>query len=140
MSEVYNFKRLSEVDVQEAPTDATTVLAVEDGLVKQIPAGKFGGGSGGGGAGNFIVNVAIDESMSATGADKTFAEIVAALQGGCIPSAYIAMGDVIMVLPFTNGAIAEALVFSLFVPMSGILSLTCLADDTWELDMVSLGG
>ena len=39
----YNFKKLSEVDVQDKPSENTTVMAFESGQPKQIPASEFGG-------------------------------------------------------------------------------------------------
>ena len=39
----YNFKNLNEVDLQEKPTENTTVIAFESGQPKQIPASEFGG-------------------------------------------------------------------------------------------------
>ena len=38
----YNFKKLSEVDVQDKPSENTTVMAFESGQPKQIPASEFG--------------------------------------------------------------------------------------------------
>ena len=39
----YEFKKLNEVERQDAPTENTTVMAFENGTPKQIPAGEFGG-------------------------------------------------------------------------------------------------
>ena len=39
----YNFKKLSEVDVQDKPSENTTVMAFESGQPKQLPASEFGG-------------------------------------------------------------------------------------------------
>lgn len=40
---VYDFKKLSEVEAQDKPTENTTVMAFEGGIPKQIPATEFGG-------------------------------------------------------------------------------------------------
>ena len=39
----YVFKNLSDVEPQDKPTENTTVMAFENGVPKQIPAGEFGG-------------------------------------------------------------------------------------------------
>lgn len=39
----YEFKNLSDVEPQDKPTENTTVMAFEEGVPKQIPAGEFGG-------------------------------------------------------------------------------------------------
>ena len=39
----YKFKNLNEVPSQDKPTESTTVMAFENGVPKQIPAGEFGG-------------------------------------------------------------------------------------------------
>lgn len=39
----YDFKKLSEVEAQDKPTENTTVMAFEGGIPKQIPAQEFGG-------------------------------------------------------------------------------------------------
>lgn len=39
----YEFKNLSDVEPQDKPTESTTVMAFENGVPKQIPAGEFGG-------------------------------------------------------------------------------------------------
>ena len=39
----YEFKNLSEIPTQDAPTENTTVMAFESGSPRQIPAGEFGG-------------------------------------------------------------------------------------------------
>ena len=37
----YEFKNLNEIPTQNAPTENTTIMAFENGVPKQIPAGKF---------------------------------------------------------------------------------------------------
>lgn len=39
----YDFKNLSTVEVQDKPTENTTVMAFENGSPRQIPSGEFGG-------------------------------------------------------------------------------------------------
>ena len=38
----YEFKNLSDVELQDKPTENTTVMAFENGVPRQIPAGEFG--------------------------------------------------------------------------------------------------
>ena len=137
MSEVFNFKPLSEVDTQEAPTETTTVLAVENGAVKQIPAGKFGGG----GAGNFIVNLTaemVDEAPAITAADKTFAEIIAAAESGSVPFARMSMLGQTLFIPMiaaVNDASEGMAAFAAINPMaSGFLAVVCTVDDVWQMN------
>lgn len=131
MSEVYNFKPLSEVDPLNEPTSSTNILAVESGKVKQIPASAIGGG----GAGNFIVNVALNvDDFSASG-DKTFVEMKAAIESGALP--VVAIDLSVVGEGFVYGSIAnylpdEGLVFVAFT-VEAYLSVICLADDTWQV-------
>lgn len=39
----YDFKKLSEVEAQDKPSENTTVMAFASGQPKQIPASEFGG-------------------------------------------------------------------------------------------------
>ena len=39
----YEFKNLSEIPTQDAPTENTTVMVFENGNPRQTPAGEFGG-------------------------------------------------------------------------------------------------
>ena len=134
MSEVYRFKAMSEVEVLEAPAENTTVLVVEDGAVRQVPAGKLGGGTGG--VGGFLVNVFLDPaSASISGADKTFAEIAEAVEAGAHPVARMDMSA--MEQGYLYCAMAQ------FMPGQGAVfgmsfaggtgGIICTEDDTWVL-------
>ena len=133
MSEVYNFKPLSEVEPLQEPTSATSILAVDGGKVKQIPASAVGGG--GGGAGNFIVNVAVAADDFSVSGDKTFVEMEAAIESGALPVAAVDFS-----------AVGVGFVYSLvsmYVPGEGIIFLPntgegyvpviCSVDDIWQI-------
>lgn len=87
MSEVYQFKAMSQVETLEAPTDGTTLLAVESGTVRQIPAARLGGGGG------YMVRAMVDITTGSLSADKSYEEIVAAVEAGCAPVLYISAGE-----------------------------------------------
>ena len=133
MSEVYKFKSLSEVETLAEPGDGTTVLAVENGAVKQIPSGKFGGG----GAGNFIVNVVPDLGDGSASGDKTFAEMVAAIESGALPVAAVDLSALV-------GGIFFVMI-TMYNPEAGIgfmldingtaLQVLCGPDNTWQVQM-----
>lgn len=132
MSEVYNFKPLSEVEVQEEPTDATTVLAVEDGTVKQIPAGKFGGGAAG-----FLVALTLGSSdMEIASADKTFMEVLTAVETGAYPVARLYVPNTgFLYAPILQVMPGEGVVF-LVDAFGTTMQIVCTADDTWMLQPV----
>jgi len=128
MSEVYKFKAMSQVETLEEPTDATTVLVVENGTVKQIPAVAVGGNGG------YMVRatLAIDYSITA---DKLYTEIVAAVKAGCAPVLYLATPDAseFYLIPLV-GSNDEALVFQLYFDGSA-MSVSCTVDNEWALAM-----
>ena len=136
MSEVYNFTPLSEVETQESATDTTKILAVDNGTVKQIPASAVGGSGGG----SFIVETKFDETMQIISADKTYAEIVAASQNGCVPfvrcTAVESIGDDgAFFLPLAMASTTEGtLMFCGFI-MEGFVAAVCMSDDTWVLQV-----
>lgn len=138
MSEVYNFKPLNEVESQAEPSDTTTLLAVDNGTVKQIPASAVGGSGG-----SFIVETKFDGGMQITSADKTYAEILEASQHGCVPfircSADESTGDDgAFFAPLVIASPTEGmLMFCAFVA-EGLIAAVCAADDTWVLQMTSL--
>lgn len=129
MSDTFEFKNLSAAEAMESPSDTTTVLALDGGQVKQIPAGKFGGGS-------FLVTLTIDESFTVTAADKTYAEMIAAIEGGAIPVAAIhlsALGGVFYGSLCLNSA-GEGLMFMVFLGGAVIMAM-CSQADEWMLQM-----
>lgn len=133
MSEVYNFKPLSEVDSLNEPTSATNILAVDGGKVKQIPASAIGGG----GAGNFIVNVAVAADDFSVSADKTFVEMEAAIESGALPVAAVdlsAVGVGFVYCLVTMHVPGEGIIF---LPNTGEgnMPLICSADDTWQVGL-----
>jgi len=130
MSEVYNFKPLSEVELLEEPGEGATVLAVDNGAVKQIPAAKLGGGTG-----SFIVTAALDpETGSVTGADKTFAEIMAAIEAGAFPVFRLdgtSLGQGYVYLPVMQVA-SEGIAFGGFV-LESYAAIICTPDNQWAM-------
>lgn len=133
MSEVYKFKSLSEVETLAEPGEGTTVLAVENGAVKQIPTGKFGGG----GAGNFVVNVALDIGSGSASGDKTFAEMVAAIESGALPVAAVdmsALGAGIFFVMITAYSSENGIIFVINMPDTA-LQISCGPDNTWQVQM-----
>ena len=81
----YEFKKLSDVDVVAEPTESANVLIEENGVIKKAPKTAVGGSDGGG---DFIINATPGEgNISMTPytvmeIDKTFEEIVEAINGG----------------------------------------------------------
>ena len=132
MSEVYNFKPLSEVELLEEPGEGTTVLAVESGAVKQIPAAKLGGG----GTGGFIVTAALDVEVGGiTGADKTFAEIMTAVEAGAFPVLRLdgtPMDQGYLYLTVMQVVPEAAISFSADVFGSGA-TIICTSDNQWVI-------
>jgi len=127
MSEVYKFKAMSQVETLEEPTDATTVLAVEDGAVKQIPAAKLGGGGG------YMVHGSIDTLDYSVSADKTFAEIVAAVENGCVPVLGLADESNINLIPLVMVS-EESVMFQMYTG-EALLGIVCTSDNEWALMM-----
>lgn len=129
MSDTFEFKNLNAAEAMESPSDTTTILALDGGQVKQIPAGKFGGGS-------FLVTLTIDEPFTVTAADKTYAEMIAAIEGGAIPVAVIplsAMGGVFYGSLAVNAG-EVGLMFIVFMGGAEIVA-TCSMTDEWMLQM-----
>lgn len=89
MADTFEFLSLSDTEELEKPGDSTMALVLDEGVVKRVPASQFGGGS-------YIVNVTTADGATWT-ADKSYADIVAAIEGGAFPVAAvdmsIAMGD-----------------------------------------------
>ena len=133
MSEVYNFKPLSEVDSLNEPTSATNILAVDGGKVKQIPASAIGGG----GAGNFIVNVAVAADGFSVSADKTFVEMEAAIESGALPVAAVDFSAVGVGFVYCLVAMRVPGEGIIFLPntVDGNMPLICSADDTWQIGL-----
>ena len=135
MSEVYKFKAMSQVETLEEPTETTTVLAVEDGAVRQVPAAKLGGG-GGGGAGNFLVTVSLDpETGNVSGADKTFAEIMVAINAGAFPVLRVdttALNGSYAYFPLAQMMPEMGVVFAAFFS-AGFVAFICTPDDQWVM-------
>ena len=133
MSDTFEFKNLSDAEAMDSPSDTTTILALDGGAVKQIPADKFGGGSGG----SFVVNLTPDESLAITAADKTYAEIMAAVNSGIVPVAVLDLtalfGDDARLFAHICAVIAtEGIVFSAkSVDMSGEMMIACTPSDEW---------
>lgn len=128
MSEVYKFKAMSQVETLEEPTETTTVLAVEDGAVRQVPAAKLGGG----GSGGYMVRAAIDVSNYSVTADKTYAEIMAAVEAGCAPVLYLAaMDGEFYLLPLVT-AMENTLLFQVYTG-NAVMAISCSAEDIWAL-------
>ena len=135
MSDNFEFKSLSEVEAMEKASDATTVLALDGGQVKQIPANQFGGG------GNLIVTGDLTDAGIAN-ASKTFAEMNSSIQEGVFPLLVAAFdaGD-----GFGVNLVAPV---NLYIPNEGVgflinyegvfLQAICAADDTWQI--IPLGG
>jgi hypothetical protein len=132
MSDTFEFKNLSAAEAMDSPGDATTVLALDGGAVKQIPADKFGGGS-------FVVHLTPDESLGITAADKTYAEIMAAISSGAIPVAVLDLtalfGDDARLFAHICGAIGgDSIVFSAkSFDMSGEMLIACTPSDEWAV-------
>lgn len=130
MSEVYKFKAMSQVETLEEPTETTTVLAVEDGAVRQVPAAKLGGG----GSGGYMVRAAIDVSNYSVTADKTYAEIVAAVEAGCAPVLYLAAMDGEFYLIPLVVAVEGTLLFQVYLDGAPVV-VSCTAENVWAMPM-----
>ena len=128
MSEVYKFKAMSQVETLEEPTGATTVLAVEDGAVKQIPAAKLGGSGGG-----YMVHGSIDTLDYSVSADKTFAEIVAAVESGCAPVLLLSMETNRLLSPLIM--VSGELVLFQVNTGDALLGISCTSGNEWTLMM-----
>ena len=126
MSDIYKFKAMSEVELLEEPGEGTTILAVENGAVKQVPAQKLGGGGGG-----YMVRAAIDLSNNSVSGDKTYEEILTAVQEGCAPVLHIANGDQFYLIPLAAG-MGDALLFQA-VSEGGLMQVICTSGNVWEL-------
>ena len=126
MSEVYRFKAMSQVEVLEAPTGGTTLLAVEDGAVKQVPASAVGG------SGSYMVRLTIDLTTGAMSADRTYEEIAAAVEDGCAPVLYISAGEgMFYLLPLVMME-SGVLVFMMFMGETP-MSVTCTQENVWAI-------
>lgn len=134
MSEVYKFKSMSQVDVLEKPADGTTLLAVENGAVKQIPAAKLGGSSGGGGG--YMVRAVLDvATMSISSADKTYAEILAAVDEGCFPVLRIdiPMGEDFAFALAPMITMESGVLMFFVVQPTGMMLVMCTSENVWVL-------
>lgn len=135
MSEVYKFKSMSQVDVLEEPAYGTTLLAVENGAVKQIPAAKLGGSGGGG----YMVNAELNvETMEITYVDKTRAEILAAVESGCAPVLRLNLpaGEEasFYLLPMMASMEGE-LMFAVAMTLDAMMTVACTPENEWVLSM-----
>ena len=131
MSEVYKFKSMSQVDVLEEPADGTTLLAVENGAVKQIPVAKLGGGGGG-----YMVRTVLDvETMSISSADKTYAEILAAVDEGCAPVLRVdmPMGEDLAFALLPMAAMQPGVLLFLSAQPGGAMQVMCSSENEWTL-------
>lgn len=140
MSEVYNFKSMSQVDVLEEPADGTTLLAVENGAVKQIPVAKLGGGGTGGG---YMVNAELNaETMEIISVDKTRAEILAAVESGCAPVLRLNLpaGEEasFYLLPMMASMEGE-LMFAVAMTLDAMMIVACMPENEWVLSMENRG-
>lgn len=132
MSDTFEFKNLSAAEAMDSPSDATTVLALDGGAVKQIPADKFGGGS-------FVVHLTPDESMAITAADKTYAEIMAAINSGAMPVAVLDLtalvgADTRIIGHICGNVPTEGVVFSAkSMDFSGEMMILCSPSDEWTV-------
>ena len=88
--DAYEFKPLSEVEQIGEPGTTTTVLVLDNGEVKQLPAATLGGSAV---SGSFIVNITVGSDsegvISSVAGDKTYDEISAAVSAGIIPDSLI---------------------------------------------------
>lgn len=132
MSDTFEFKNLSEAEAMDSPSDTTTVLALDGGAVKQIPANKFGGGS-------FVVHLTPDESLAITAADKTYAEIMAAVNSGIVPVAVLDLtallgGDARVFAHICAVIATDGILFSAkSMDMSGDMMIACTPSDEWSV-------
>lgn len=124
MSDSYEFLSLSETEEMESPSEGTMALVLDEGAVKRVPVSQFGGG-----AGSYVVTVTTADMVDWT-ADKTYAEIVAAIENGAVPVACldlsVAFGGTAKVFAplfsYTAGADADEVTFELNSnSMSGVV-------------------
>lgn len=131
MSEVYKFAAMSEVETMEAPTGTTTLLAVEGGTVKQIPASGF---AAGGSAGSFVVRGTMNVSDYSVTADKTHGEIMAAVEAGHVPVFVLPMAGSTMFLPLLIIDEAAVMRFALILPTAQ-MEVNCTPENVWSFIM-----
>ncbi len=105
---VYEFARLADVETLSSPQDNANVLIVENGEVRQVPKNEIGGAG-------FVVNANV-ESFSFQGeereftTDKTYEEVLAAIQANKNVSMKMQCGQVVFYFPLSSYSIADQVI------------------------------
>ena len=135
MSEVYQFKAMSQVESLDAPDSGTTILAIDSGIVKQIPAAKIGGSGGGG----YRISGFLDEATyGVVDVDRSYEEIAGAVIGGAAPHLFLQAPDgeestiayIFPMVGFADGLMIFQVVFN-----GGVLEVTCTSDNEWTFGL-----
>ena len=138
MSEVYKFKAMSQVEALDAPAGGTTILAVDNGVVKQIPAAKLGSSGSGSGGGYRISGVLDEATYGVVDVDRSYEEIAEAVMGGAAPHLFLQTPDgeestisyIFPMVGFADGLMIFQVVFG-----GGVLEVTCTSDDEWSFGL-----